>query len=200
MAELAERVAVEYEPRLVRVGWESYSLQRTEDGWSVLDGFGGRSIGEAVLHAGVITYRGADPARAERIVHAWLEHCGAQKLDAWPPPFGVPQAVKAERVDEIPIHALRDLLGLVRAMFRAAKATGAGRAELAPFERVGRELRAAVRLASSGRPGTAAYTKAREHAERAALGVGDLVGCLDSAEPIVRAAVGAVHARRRGRP
>ncbi len=100
------------------------------------------------------------------------------------------------RDEPLPLHAMRDLLGLVRAMHRAAKANGAGALELARFERVGRDLTAALELGRKSAPGTMDHRAAWERAERATLATADLVTGLDSAEPIVKAAASAVRARR----
>lgn len=100
------------------------------------------------------------------------------------------------RDDPIPLDALRDLLGLVRAMWRAKKKEGAPPFELARYERVGRDLKEAFNMGVSSTPGTMGYWAAWAKAEKATHAVADLVSCIDSAEPIVKAAQAAV---RRGR-
>ncbi len=192
----ADRLIVEYEPRVIRIAGQTTFHNRTARGFSVLDGFGGRTIGEALLAAdGTLTYAGEQPERAERVLQAWLEHCAEHSLEPWPAPPPDPTAIRAPK--EIPLHAVRDLLGLVRAMFRAAKSSGAPASELARYERVGRDLKEARAAARKARPGSGEYDRACKLAERGAIGVGDLVSVIDNAEPIVRAAVGAVE--RRGR-
>ena len=106
--------------------------------------------------------------------------------------------------DAFPFDAVRDLLGVVRALWGAAKAGGAGRAELERIAAVGKELREALALAVSTRPGTIGHTAAWRRAEDATLRVGDLVNALAPAEPVVVAArarvVGARAALRKKQP
>src|SRR5262249_32415453 len=85
-------------------------------------------------------------------------------------------------------EAVRDLLGVVRAIYAWAKASGAGDAELARISRVGGELRRALDLASAARPGTLGHAAAWKRAEDATLRAGDLVDALTPAEPLVLAA------------
>jgi hypothetical protein len=92
------------------------------------------------------------------------------------------------RDDPFPFEAVRDLLGVVRAMYGAAKAAGAGRVELARIARVGGDLGRAIDLAADARPGTLAFAAAWKRAEDATRRVGDLVDALTPAEPLVVAA------------
>jgi len=84
--------------------------------------------------------------------------------------------------------AVRDLVGIVRAMYAAAKLAGAGPRELQRIERVGRDLAAALMLAQRSGPGTIGYSAAWKRAEDAAKRAGDLVDALTPAEPLVHAA------------
>ncbi len=197
MSSRPERVSVEYESRLVRLGPATYQLFAGASGWSVIDGFGGRTIGHARLSGGAVACDGENPELTARVLHAWIEHCGAQKKEPWPRFSRAASASAARESDPIPVDALRDLLGLVRSMWRAAKAGGAPPEELARFARVGAELVSALRLARASTSATAAHAMAWEKAESATLAVADLVSCVDSAEPIVKAAVVAVARRRR---
>lgn len=96
--------------------------------------------------------------------------------------------VIASRDQPFPAVAVRDLIGIVRAMYAAAKLSGAGSVELAKIERVGRDLASALALAQRSAPGTIGYSAAWKRAEEASLRAGDLVDALTPAEPLVRAA------------
>ncbi|MDI1429020.1 MULTISPECIES: hypothetical protein [Polyangium] len=92
------------------------------------------------------------------------------------------------REDPFPAAAVRDLIGIVRAMYAAAKLAGAGRVELQRIERVGRDLASALTLAQRSGPNTIGAAAAWKRAEEAALRAGDLVDALTPAEPLVHAA------------
>lgn len=96
------------------------------------------------------------------------------------------------RDDRFPAEAVRDLIGVVRTMYLAAKQAGAGRVELARIERVGRDLATALELAQASKPGTIGYSAAWKRAEDAALRAGDLVDALTPAEPLLKAAQGRI--------
>lgn len=98
--------------------------------------------------------------------------------------------------EPFPFEAVRDLLGVVRAIYAAGKANGAGRAELARIARVGAELALAIELAADARPGTVGHAAAWKRAEQATRRVGDLVNVLTPAEPLVAAAQARVSGAR----
>ncbi|MFO0553453.1 MAG: hypothetical protein U0271_34035 [Polyangiaceae bacterium] len=100
------------------------------------------------------------------------------------------------RDEEFPLEAVRDLLGVVRSMYAAAKQRRASRAELSRIAAVGRELSDAIDLAVTTRPGTVGHRAAWERAEHATRAVGDLVDALTPAEPLVVAARGRVTGAR----
>lgn len=102
------------------------------------------------------------------------------------------------RREPFPFEAVRDLLGVVRAIYAAAKDAGAGRAELARITRVGKALSDAIDLAASTREGTIGHDAAWRRAEDATRKVGELVDALTPAEPLVAAASDRVVGR--GRP
>jgi len=56
------------------------------------------------------------------------------------------------RPDPFPFEAVRDLLGVLRAMYGAARSSGAGRRRIDAIRRVGLELRAATDSPSSTSP------------------------------------------------
>jgi hypothetical protein len=103
----------------------------------------------------------------------------------------------SRRDTSFPFEAVRDLLGVVRAMYAAAKESGAGRSQLAKISAVGRELSKALDIAASTREGTIGHAAAWKRAEEATRRVGDLVDALTPAEPLVVAARGRVTGARR---
>lgn len=99
------------------------------------------------------------------------------------------------RDDPLPLEAVRDLPGVVRAIYAAELARGAGPPVLRRIERVGRLLADALDLAATTEPGTVGHRAAWRKAEDAVVSVGDFVDALTPAERIVGAAQGRV---RRG--
>lgn len=102
------------------------------------------------------------------------------------------------RRDPFPLEAARDLLGIVRALYAAARTRGASPAELRAIAAVGDDLRQALALASAHPPGTLGFSSAWARAERAANRVGELVDGLTPAAPVLRAAMARVGASQRG--
>lgn len=100
------------------------------------------------------------------------------------------------RDEAFPFEAVRDLLGVVRALYAAEKARGASRAELARLATIGRDLVIAIELAVSTREGTVGQRAAWQRAEEATLRLSDVVDGLTPAEPIVLAARGRVTGAR----
>lgn len=103
------------------------------------------------------------------------------------------------RDDPFPYEAVRDLLGLVRTLHRAARASRAPALELERLEAVGRELRTALELATTSEPGTVGMRAAWTRAEDASRKLGTLVDAFTRAEPVVRAAQEAVFRASRTR-
>jgi hypothetical protein len=114
------------------------------------------------------------------------------------------RSVRRGETIRFPTEAVRDLLGIVRALYAAAKEADAGSERLRKIARVGEDLRRALDLASGARPGTLGHSAAWRRAERATKEVADLVDALTPAEPLVRAArervAGASVALRKKRP
>jgi hypothetical protein len=108
------------------------------------------------------------------------------------------------RDDPFPAEAVRDLIGIVRALYLVAKQSGAGRSDLMRIERVGRDLATALLLARRSPPGTIGQSAAWKRAEEAALRAGDLVNALTPAEPLLQAArarvAGGAASRRKKAP
>lgn len=92
------------------------------------------------------------------------------------------------RRDPFPFEAVRDLLGILRAMYAAARARGGAERQLAAIRRVGDDLRAAVDLALEHEPGTLGHAAAWQRAERATAALADLVDCSTPLEPTLTAA------------
>jgi len=92
------------------------------------------------------------------------------------------------RPEPFPFEAVRDLLGILRAMYGAARAGGAGRRRIEAIVRIGLELRAAVDLALEHEPETLGHARAWERAERATRELGSLIDCTTPLEPTLDAA------------
>jgi hypothetical protein len=103
--------------------------------------------------------------------------------------------VLPRRDEPFPYAAVRDLLGIVRGLYRAEKAEGARRAELDRLARIGRHLVLALDLAGN-EPGSVGARAAWEHADRACNELGGLVHQLTPAKPMIDAAQAAVTGRR----
>lgn len=97
------------------------------------------------------------------------------------------------RPDPFPLEAVRDLLGVARAIYAATPARE--KARRAALARVGEDLRVALELAAESSPGTVGERAAWARAERACEAIGRFVGVADAAEPIVRAAMRRVGGR-----
>ncbi|MFZ5896865.1 MAG: hypothetical protein ACOY0T_37760 [Myxococcota bacterium] len=89
---------------------------------------------------------------------------------------------------ELPIECLRDLLGIVRALFAAWTQAKAGPIELEQLAHAGRELRAAYQLAKKSQPGTLGHRAAWSRAEEATRLLGHLVGEIEPLHPVIEAA------------
>jgi hypothetical protein len=105
------------------------------------------------------------------------------------------RAMLGRRPERFPFEEVRDLIGLARSIYLAAKAQGAGRLQLRRIESVGRELLDAYELALTSTPGTIGMRAAWVRAEDACRAVAGLVTMTDGAEPVVRAAMHRVRAR-----
>jgi hypothetical protein len=88
----------------------------------------------------------------------------------------------------IPIHALRDLLGLVRVLYADWCASGAGPIELEELRAIGESLNVALGLAAKTQPNTMGHRTAWARAEDATRQLGALVGKHSSLVSAVRTA------------
>jgi hypothetical protein len=98
----------------------------------------------------------------------------------------------SRRDDPLPLDAVRDLLGLVRSIYAAERARGAGRLELERVRRAGRLLADALDLGAAHAPGTVGHFAAWRKAEEGARAACELVDHRLGAERIVEAARGRV--------
>jgi len=87
-----------------------------------------------------------------------------------------------------PFEAVRDLLGILRALYAADKARGAGERRLSEIRRVALELRRATDLALDHAPGSIGHRTAWENADHATLRLTDLVDVTTQLEPMLVAA------------
>jgi hypothetical protein len=92
------------------------------------------------------------------------------------------------RRDALPLEAVRDLLGIVRAMYAAAKREGAPEERLSELVEIGKQLRGATDLARRTEPDTNGHRAAWMRAEEACKRLGALVTLQESAVPMVAAA------------
>lgn len=91
------------------------------------------------------------------------------------------------RDNAFPFEAVRDLLGVVRAMYAWARSSRRA-ADMARLVRIGRALRQALALAIEHQPGTLGHAAAWQKAETAVEQLGQLVDALTPARPIIEAA------------
>jgi phage tail protein X len=98
----------------------------------------------------------------------------------------------AERDDPLPVEAVRDLLGVVRAMYAANKGIAHRRRALAI---AGQELVEAINLANAHAPGTAEHRRAWELAESALVVVGTQTGRAEGLAPTLHTAIDRVRGR-----
>jgi hypothetical protein len=87
----------------------------------------------------------------------------------------------------LPVGAVRDLLGITRALYRATLADDPRDvARLQALEDIGRTLRAVLRAARS-HPGTIPHVEAWTAAERATKAIGELVAESATLAPLIAA-------------
>jgi hypothetical protein len=101
----------------------------------------------------------------------------------------------APRSEPFPFEAVRDLLGILRALYASLRAQG-DRRRLNHIRRIGQELRTAVDLALEYEPGTMGHAAAWQRAESATRELGDLVDCTTPIEPALQAAAARIRPTR----
>jgi hypothetical protein len=80
---------------------------------------------------------------------------------------------------------LRDLLGLVRSIYRAWHRDGRTPIDTEILREVGEELKEALRLGRISAPGSAVHAAAWVKAERAMKQLGDLITIMETIKPVV---------------
>lgn len=101
------------------------------------------------------------------------------------------------RSDPLPLEAVRDLLGIARALYAAQKREFASRQTLDELAAIGKALVNALRLAQKSSPDTLAHRAAWIQAEDACTRLVHIISLQTPAAAIVEAAV--VRVRRIGR-
>lgn len=99
------------------------------------------------------------------------------------------------RTDQLPLEAVRDLVGIARALYAARKREFASRTSLEELAVIGKELMNALRLAQKSGPDTLAHRAAWVQAEDACSRLMRMIS-RDPAAVVVEAAV--VRVRRIG--
>jgi hypothetical protein len=100
-------------------------------------------------------------------------------------------------VREFPFEAVRDLIGLLRALYAAEKGKASpSPRRLAAIESLAETLRRSRRIAADHDPGTAAYERAIASAESVVPRLADLVTLVDAVAPLLKAAGDRVRGRR----
>ena len=94
--------------------------------------------------------------------------------------------------EQLPREAVRDLLGIARAMYAAAKAEGAGERHLAEIAQAGKDLRLALGLARKAKPGALGHRRAWELAEQGYRRLLERISITTALEPIIATAIGRI--------
>lgn len=98
----------------------------------------------------------------------------------------------------LPVDAIRDLLGIARAMYVAWRDNGWPVAQMKELELIGHDLHEALDLVHRSEPGMAEYQAAEDIAEDATNRLTKLIACSPlPLAPVVQAAGERVRARRR---
>lgn len=96
--------------------------------------------------------------------------------------------MRDKKLPPFPFEAVRDLLGILRALYAADKVRGAGQRRLSEIRRVALELRRATDLALDHAAESAGHRAAWEIADRAVSALADLVDVTTPLEPTLMAA------------
>jgi hypothetical protein len=92
--------------------------------------------------------------------------------------------------EKLPVEAVRDLLGICRALYAAWRVQRpAMEIELGELRAIGQDLRAALELAARSKPDTVGHRAAWGKAERAMRKLGELVNEHDRLMPSIEAVV-----------
>ncbi len=101
------------------------------------------------------------------------------------------------RSDPLPVEAVRDLLGIVRALYRAGLEHRGHPITLEALRGIGTDLAEALELATRCQPDTLGHVAAWTKAERAAKALGELVDAAMPLKPAVDAALVRMRAPQR---
>jgi hypothetical protein len=99
--------------------------------------------------------------------------------------------------DPLPVEALRDLIGIARAMYAAARAEGATPYRLEQLAQAGTELRRALDLASKSEPDTMGHRAAWVWAQRGYERLLQQITVTTQLQPVMAAAASRVLAARK---
>jgi hypothetical protein len=105
--------------------------------------------------------------------------------------------VLTPRADPFPFEAVRDLIGILRALYAATPAEHTR--DRQAIEAVAREINRARAMALAHEPGTLGHAAAWNRAERATARLGELADLLTPLEPVLRAAGERVRSRKMNR-
>jgi len=122
---------------------------------------------------------------------------GRQKAGQWlghwltlPPAEALGSSgVLPDRREALPVEALRDLLGIVRGLYAAGLQSKGHPIELETLRWIGKEIGAALTLASTTEPDTIGHRAAWDRAERAVAKLGELIAENMPIRPVLDAAV-----------
>lgn len=87
-----------------------------------------------------------------------------------------------------PAQTVRDLIGIARLLYRTWRAANAGDTRLPELVAVGKDLQAALTIASASKPGTRRYRQAWELAEVATHRLGGILDVYVAVKPLVTSA------------
>jgi hypothetical protein len=97
--------------------------------------------------------------------------------------------------EPLPVEAIRDLLGITRALYAAAKAEGAGERRLAELEAAGKDLKLAIGMARKNSAGSLGHRRAWELAEQGYERLLEAVNVTTALLPTIEAAAARARVR-----
>ena len=101
------------------------------------------------------------------------------------------------RETPFPFETVRDLLGLLRALYLSTKRQGDQGKRLRTIARLGSQLQRASEQARAHPPGSLGFAAAWQRAEQAVRALGDIVDCTTPLEPTLIAAGDRVRSAQR---
>ncbi len=91
-----------------------------------------------------------------------------------------------------PAQTVRDLIGIARLLYRTWRAASAGDTRLPELVAIGKDLQAALTMASASKPGTRRHRQAWELAEVATHRLGGILDAYVAVKPLVASAFSTV--------